>query len=347
MKRTLSLAALCLVASAAQAQSSVTVFGVLDANVYRKQLAGETARLTQSNGGLTSSYIGLRGNEDLGGGLRAAFMLSGFLNTDTGMGGRSPTDPLWSRAAWVGVGSDGAGMVRLGRQSAQAYQQLMRYSAFNDSTQFGPSALHNYIPAVAQPMMTGSGATDTGWSNAVSYASPSMGGLVAGAMVSIGESTTAGNRNSLSLNYQGQGPFAAGVVVEQIDRMNLNFSKPPADLPMSRSCLISAGTSYDFGVAKVFAQFIRTELDGTASHIVLKTSQLSAAVPLGQGRLLAAFGRTTKDQLATADQARETLSIAYSYFLSKRTDLYAAVMRDRVTALPSGTGSALGIRHRF
>lgn len=340
--------ALLACAGAAQAQSSVTLFGLIDGGVYRKQLAGETARMTQHSGGMTTSFFGFRGNEDIGNGVKASFMLTGFFNSDTGASGRGPGDPMWSRSAWVGVGSDRLGTVRLGRQSAVAYQNLLRYSPFDNSTAFGPSALHTYIPSVAQPMMTSSGATDTGWSNAVSYTSPSWGGVVLTGMVGIGESTADGNRSTLGVNYQTDGPWAAGVVVEQIDRANLNFSKPPTNLPISRSRVVNAGTSYDFKVVKLFGQYVRTELDGAATHIVMKTSQLGAVVPVATVHAVkVAFAHTDKDQRATADQQRDTWSLAYDHFLSKRTDVYAVLMRDRVTALASGTSYAVGLRHRF
>jgi predicted porin len=342
-------AALWAGASLACAQSSVTLFGLVDANLYRKQLAGETARLTQGSGGMTTSFFGFRGVEDLGDGLKATFMVTGFFNNDTGQGGRATGDAMWSRSAWLALAAERWGTLRLGRQQELAYQNLLRYSSFDNSTAFGPSAQHTYIPSAAQPMMTGSGATDSGWSNAVGYVSPSFGGVVVSAMAGIGEAGTDGNRSAIGINYQAGGPWAAGVVVEQVDRMNLNFSKPPANLPMNRSRLVNAGTSYDFGRVKLYGQVVRSELESDAgSHIVLKTGQVGAVVPVAEvHRVLFAYAHTDKDQRGVADQRRDTVSLAYDHVLSKRTDLYAVAMHDRVTALESGLGWAVGIRHRF
>jgi predicted porin len=127
----------------------------------------------------------------------------------------------------------------------------------------------------------------------------------------------------------------------------MNFSMPPASILMTTSRLLSAGASYDLGVVKLFGQYIRTRLSNASTEITLATRQLSASVPISTGYLLAAFARTDKNQTLAADQKRETFSLGYDYFLSKRTDLYGVAMNDRVTALKSGTGYAVGMRHRF
>jgi predicted porin len=342
--RTLALAALAA-AGAAHAQSSATLYGVADAGLYDKQLAGEARLKTQMSGGLTTSHWGLRGREDLGDGLFALFDLSSFASFKNGNAGRNPTDPFFSRAAWAGL-QGGWGTLRLGRIGTAGMLNLMRYSAFNDSFTFGPSALHVYLPSALQPMMTGSGATDTSWANTLNYLSPDMAGFTASLAVSAGEGTTAGRRAWAGVNY-GAGPMAAGVVLERFEKMSLNFSKPPAVLPMSSGDTLNAGASYDFKLVKLFGQYVRTKLNNASTEITLATKQVSASVPVSTGYVLAAFARTDKQQTAAAEQRRETFSLGYDYFLSKRTDLYAVAMNDRVAALRSGTGYALGIRHRF
>ena len=351
MKTTSWALALCACASfmqiPAQAQSSVTAFGLIDANVSRRQLAGEPSRITQSNGGLNTSFFGFRGTEDLGDGLKASFMLTSFFTADTGGQGRFPGDAFWSRAAWVGLDSERLGAVRLGRQPALAYQNLLRYSAFEGSTAYGPSAQHNYIPSAAEPMVTGSSGTDSNWNNTATYISPSWNGAVVSMMLAPREGTADGRRKGVGFNYQAEGPWNGGVVYEQVDQMNLNFGRPPVTLLMNRSHLLNAGTSYDFGVVKLYGQFVRTALDGTTSHIVLKTWQGSASIPVGLHRILAAYADTAKEERNAADQRRRTLSLAYNHVLSTRTDLYALVMHDRMTGLSNGTSYGAGIRHRF
>jgi predicted porin len=165
-------------------------------------------------------------------------------------------------------------------------------------------------------------------------------------MVAPGEGTAAGRRLGASLNYA-TGPFDAGLTIEHTDKMNLNFSKPPATLLMTTSRIENMGVSYDFNVVKVFGQYIRTKLNNDTADIRLATSQLSATVPIGVAQILVAYAQTKKTQTALADQKRSTASLGYDYYLSKRTDLYAIVMNDKVTGLSSGTGAGFGIRHRF
>jgi predicted porin len=230
-----------------------------------------------------------------------------------------------------------------------AFLNLIRYSSFYASSTFGPSLLHNYIPSVAAPMMTGSGGAgtgDSGWSNAVGYTSPNLGGATGAVLVSAGEGTAAGRRVGASLNYA-TGPFEAGLAIESIEKMNLNFSKPPASVLMTTSRIDNAGVSYDFKLVKVFGQYIRTKLSNDITEIKLATSQLSASIPIGVAQILVAYADTKKTQTAAADQKRTTVSAGYDHYLSKRTDVYAVVMNDKVSGVSGGTGAGFGIRHRF
>jgi predicted porin len=248
------------------------------------------------------------------------------------------------------VGLDGRyGTVAFGRQTTLAFLNLIRYSAFYASSTFGPSLLHNYLPPAVGPMMTGSGSAglgDSGWSNTVGYTAPNLGGVVGSVLVSAGEGTTTGRRVGASLNYA-IGQFEAGLAIENIDKMNLNFSKPPASILMNTSRIQNAGASYDFKLVKLFGQYIHTKLSNDITEITLATSQISASVPIGVGQILIAYGDTKKTQTAAADQKRSTVSAGYDYYLSKRTDVYAMAMNDKVTGIQSGTGVGFGIRHRF
>ncbi|RZJ07037.1 MAG: porin, partial [Rubrivivax sp.] len=118
----LALAA-CLAASSgiAAAQSSVQLYGIMDAGVYSKQLAGENRLQTLSSGVMSTSRWGFRGTEDLGGGLKAIFDVSSFVRADTGESGRFPNDGMYSRYAFVGLQSTTLGRVRLGRVTTPGF----------------------------------------------------------------------------------------------------------------------------------------------------------------------------------------------------------------------------------
>ena len=105
--------------------------------------------------------------------------------------------------------------------------------------------------------------------------------------------------------------------------------------------------AYDFQVVKLFGQYQQTKLENTGLEVKLATSPIGASVPIGLGKLLASIARTTKGQTAVADVKRGTISIGHDYFLSKRTDLYAVIVSDKVSSLDRGNGFVLGMRHNF
>jgi len=116
---------------------------------------------------------------------------------------------------------------------------------------------------------------------------------------------------------------------------------------MTEADTINFGAAYDLKFVRLFGQYIRTQLENATTKIIMDTKQIGASAPLGQGFLLASWGRTDKEQTATADAKRDTIAVGYDYFLSKRTDLYAVAQTDKVSALKRGTGYAVGLRHRF
>lgn len=345
-----ALAAWCM-APAALAQGapsgSVTLYGVIDLSAYQKQLAGERRDRQVASGGMTTSQWGLRGTEDLGGGLLAQFDISGFLRADTGESGRSPADTFWGRLAWVGLQDPRLGTLRIGRQTTNGFLNNIRFNPFGDSSSFSPTFLHTYLASATQPLMTGGGATDSAWANTVSYTTPIWGGFNATLMLAPGESSPGGRRASLAGNFV-SGGFSAGLALEKSDRMALNFSKPPTVLPIEERSSVNLGASLDLGPVMLYGQYVNTRLDPVAGErIALATTQLGAGVPVGDGRVLASYARTGFEQDGSADITRSTLALGYDHRLSKRTDVYAVLLADRVTSKDSGTGFALGLRHRF
>ena len=98
----IAAAVLALVASAASAQSSVQLMGTTDIYAGGIRMAGDAGRRTVVNsGGMTTSWVGVKGTEDLGGGLKANFALTTFIQVDTGNQGRFANDPYFSRDANV------------------------------------------------------------------------------------------------------------------------------------------------------------------------------------------------------------------------------------------------------
>ncbi|MEY2840831.1 MAG: hypothetical protein RJB60_3130 [Pseudomonadota bacterium] len=134
-----ALAAGLALASGAQAQSSLNLYGILDLSAGSFETSYNTAksnRVTQvESGKMTTSYIGFKGTEDLGGGLKANFMLESFLRLDTGASGRSSSDVFWGRNANVGL-SGGFGKVVLGRMDNFLFQQALAFNPYGGSFGF-------------------------------------------------------------------------------------------------------------------------------------------------------------------------------------------------------------------
>lgn len=328
----------------AWAQSSVDLYGSLDVGVYSKQLSGESRTQTLTSGLMNASRWGIRGTEDLGGGLKARFDMSSYIRVDTGEYGRSATDAYWARYSWVGLENQ-VGLLRLGRISTPNFINTIRFNPFADSS-LGPVFMATYLPSAAQPLMTSHGVTDSAWSNSIAYNTPQWNGWEGALQYAMAEGTTAGRRFGGSATYLSSG-LSLGVSVESLSGMALSYSKPPAVININTDRAAQVAAAYDFKVAKVFGQYQYSKLEATGTDIKLGTAQVGVSVPFGAGKALASYAHTNKEQTAITDVKRATLSVGYDYALSKRTDVYAVLLTDKVTATARGNGLAVGIRHNF
>lgn len=367
-------AAACLWACAApafaQTAPTVQVLGTLDIGVgrFKGAPAGVNALdrgVAQVAGGLlTTSWIGVRGHEDLGGGLAASFELASFLRMDTGASGRNDAigppvnvaaDPFWSRQAWVGIGSPAWGRVRLGNNSTLFFLNAITSNAFGDSTAFSPLVLLTFI---GSPLSGG-----TGWTNQLMVDSPRIGGFSVSAALSLSENQ--GGRNAGLRASYADGPLAFSFAAQSVKKNPLTFADGTS-ANNTRAWMIGGG--YDLGAVKLQAHLGAIDNRGTEAaplDVRYRVWDLSATVPVGAGRVLAAYGqRKTGDAVgpvpatvAGGNVERRILSVGYDHDLSRRTDVYAVAMLDhtRTRSLPvppravsaHGSSVAVGIRHRF
>ncbi|WP_019142541.1 porin [Noviherbaspirillum massiliense] len=364
VKKLLLSAAFAAVAAPSFAQTNVTVSGLIDNYVGTMHMAGESDRRAVLNsGGMTTSWIGFKGTEDLGGGLKANFALTSFIQADNGVYGRFTGDTLFSRDAHVGLAGS-FGSVSLGRDLAPNFLPTILFNPFGDSFQFSPLILQADVPvafnSTARTGWTNSLAGDTGWSNEILYTTPNFGGLTANVHYQFGEvAGDTGKRNfGANVLYFG-GPLALTAFYHNV-KVNNPLAAPPGnvqpgpnsftfDLPSgleaARQTAWMVGGSYDLTAVKLFATYGRTTHDIDLSD---KTLSLGASVPVGGGKVLAAWAQTRRDGAAFGDEAkRNTASVGYDYDLSKRTDVYAIYMNDRITDQDSGNSFGVGIRHRF
>lgn len=316
-------------AAAAQAQSSVQIYGLIDMAVGSYETSGSDRTTRAESGGMTTSYLGFKGSEDLGGGLKVEFALDTFLRADTGEAGRFGGDNFWARNANVAL-SGGFGTVRLGRAATPLFVSTLVFNPFGDSFGFSPA-----IRTVYSPTTKVSG--DTGWSNSIAYITPNFSGLSATVSYSLKEGGHGANLGANVMYFAG--PLGLTLAYQQV--------KVP--FASGKETAWQLGGSYNFGPVKAFAQYthVKETSTGTASADTKdKLWQLGASVPVGAGSVLASYG-TAKTTPTGATTKRDIFSLGYDHFLSKRTDIYAVYMYDKIKSLDSGNTFAVGLRHRF
>ena len=342
-KSLLALAVVGAFASAAQAQSSVTLFGVVDAAFGR--VSGNNSVTGISNSGLNSSRLGFRGVEDLGGGLKASFHLEGQLQNDSGTGNATGGGLNFQRRSTVSL-SGGFGEIRIGRDYTPTFWNTTIFDAFGT----------NGVGQANTPGMLGSPANITAVrsNNSIGYFLPGdLGGFYGQAMYAFGEQVS-GAATSSDGNYFG---FRFGYANGPL---NVAFANGKvSNFAVGGVTTTNLGASYNFGVVTP-AFFYGTEKTGSGSKI--KAYEFSVTAPVGAGELRAAYSKYDR---ANSPNDWSKFAFGYGYNLSKRTQIYTTFARvsnggtsavavtnnglDGLSALPGkrGTGLEMGVRHAF
>ncbi|MDB5749273.1 MAG: porin Gram-negative type [Massilia sp.] len=352
MKKRIMVAAALFCPALAWAQSNASVYGLFD--IYLAKTRGSTNNVARgaatvvNSGGLNTSFWGVKGSEKIGG-LTAEFALEGFFRGDTGEGGRSATDPLFGKNAFVAL-SGGFGRLSAGRQTSLFYISAGNLNPFGTSTPFSPAVLLVYRP-LGTIYATAPLAGDTAWSNTLRYSTVAWKGLQANLMLQASEGAAGAldrNRNrglSSTVTYK-LGKFDTAVGYQ---RLNLEANNDGHEQEAGY-----LGAAYDFGAVKLFAQLYRIE-DSYRAAISDSQHDIAVAglgVPVGPGKVLAGYGRTNTEysRPGMVDAHRTTWTLGYDHPLSKRTDVYAIARRDRADRGALNAKDevlALGIRHLF
>ena len=331
----LAIAALATFGASAAAQAqTVQLLGLLDMSAGQFQNAGAAKQWRADSGNMSTSFIGFKGSEDLGGGLKAKFAIEHFLHVNDGSAGRFTGDAFWSRDAYVGL-SGAFGTTTLGRNTTPLFVSTLLFNAFGDSFGFSPSIRQVFTPSLL-PFFG-----DSGWNNSMAYASNDDDGFSVNLMGNLGEGapTAMGKNLGANLLYF-KGPLGATAAWQQV--RNGAFGTPPG---WSSQTTWQLGASYELGIAKVYGQYTQVRTHATLDG---KTALwgFGAAVPLGPGRVLVQYGDARAEQ-AGVETSNKTLTLGYDYALSKSSDVYAVVMNDRVTGLNNGNTLASGLRLSF
>jgi predicted porin len=329
MKQTTIVAALALLAAgAASAQSSVTIYGRMNVSAEQQENITATGKVKVLQN--SASRLGFKGTEDLGGGLKASFVLEHGLNADTGTPSQTA---FWARQSEVNL-SGGFGMIRLGNFTSEAYYATADYiSMHNHDTGTSEDKLYAYIGRN---------------SNKIAYRTPEfIKGLTIEAAVTAGEG--GGRRRT----YDGAVNYALGP-------LQLGFGYEKAD-GTTKVEQYGARALYEAGPFVFGAYYQRDENAYGAGK--RNTYRGSVAYNFGANELHLNYGMADNYSRVTDSKASQ-LTVGYNYNLSKRTKVYAfytMVDNNKINYFGVGTREgnvatndfrdpksfALGVRHNF
>jgi predicted porin len=326
MKKTLlALAALGLFAGAASAQSTVTIYGLLDLGVIH---VNNGTSLGQNNGARSNSWsvnqgassrLGFKGVEDLGGGMSAFFDIQHRFRPDTGT--LTDANIFWQAQSFVGLRSAAAGEVRLGRDYAVAFWPAVKTDpwGWDTTAQLGGITWAGY------------GVRDGGIrnNNIVSYRTPNMGGFTAAGQIAPGEGSLNGGR-AAGLNAEfSAGPVYVGFGWDKTNKVGVDSS------------LTLLAGSFDMGVAKIMGGYASNK---TVANTKTTGIWVGGLVPIGAGTIKLG---TAKQNPAGPNNDTTKIGAGYFYDLSKRTTVYTDVSRVKIATKSSQTNFDFGIRHTF
>ena len=315
-KSLLALAVLASAAGAANAASSVTMYGRMDVGYESAHHDGKS--VTQDNGlaNTNMSRFGIKGQEDLGNGLAATFKLEGRFNGDTG----SYIKDMFDRESTVGLKGN-FGSIRLGRATAALENGLGDFVIGERALDFS-----NYASA-------------TRHSNSAFY-DYSVGGFTAGANVS-----TKGGDASDTTGVEGNGKVGYGAYATySASNFGLGAAYQRDGVALTKEWGVAG--SYTFNPVTLGASFADQKTDGTSKHVKTINAFVSGAVTAND-TVYAQYNRVKETGL----KAETAYGLGYNHAFSKRTSVYGEVVRNKRTSstgeFVSGYDYSVAMRHAF
>lgn len=315
MKKSLIALAVLAASGAAMAQSSVTLYGVVDTGLTYSKGDESVYGLTHV-GGNVNSRLGFRGVEDLGNGLKATFNLEAGMGVDDGTDYFTGNGMAFRRTSTVGL-EGGFGSVRLGRMLTSSYLAVSRYDAFGD-TGIGASLAWN-------GGQTGYAARTE---NAISYTSPNFSGFKIGAEYGFGEQQKASDKRYIGIGATyDNGPLSLGLGFDRLNGDTLNNTVGTENLTTWH-----LGAAYNFGVAKLMGFYKQSKdkdagVGAAGDSVKFKTFGLGVTAPVGAaGEVRASYNHYRLSAHVTGFSVpalkANQMSLGYVHNLSKRTALY-------------------------
>jgi len=328
MKAKLIALAVLAACGAASAQSNVSVYGRLDLSVgSEKDNIGNTSKSVVSSGLLTTSRLGFRGTEDLGGGLKAIFQIETAISADA-----PSTTTLGDRTAIVGL-TGGFGTVKLGRTDTtfDDIRDLAVSSSLWDS-EFTPTK-----------NVYGTGVSDysSRASNQIRYESPSFSGFTFGVSMGLDEEPSPVKRDVIAYNLR----YKAGAL-----DVGLGYQEQKNETAASNREYTALSGAYNFGVARLSAGYQHAK---TGNNNKDNEYSIGVNVPMDKFNFSLGYANSKAENAAGATTAKGSgFALGVTYSLSKRTSVYAG-WRDTSRKNAAGVKTvderlyAAGIRHDF
>lgn len=368
MKKKIVAVAACTVASLACAQSSVTLFGVVDAAVTYTTGSGpvSTSKWQLTNSANTFSRLGFRGTEDLGGGYAAGFWLEAGLQNDTGSGFSTNTNNQASGNTQPGgltfnrrstVSFLGPfGEVRLGRDYTPTFWNTALFDPFGTGGGIGANQIYfSALGGLVSP-------TGTRASNSVGYfLPPVLGGFYGQLMYAMGENdSNAVLPGPVPLSTKNDGDYAGARVGYLNGPFNIALSTGKTRYAIGDLRVTNLGAYYVFEPLmslKLMAEYYE-ESQGSVDG---KGALVGFILPIGASEIKVSYARYKREPAGNLPEPTSSkIALGYIYNLSKRSAVYATVARltnsngasqalGGVMTSPNhaSTGTEFGIRHAF
>jgi predicted porin len=349
MKKSLiCAAALTMIAGLAQAQSNVTIYGLIDANVtYNNNAnAAKDGQFKLNSGGMNTSRLGFRGTEDLGNGLKAIMQLESGVILDTG----ASDGDMFGRQANVGL--QGAfGKIIAGRSYSTTYDFILPFDPMGYAPQYSWATSAGATGSRKDGMLTGT-------SNMVKYLFDAN-GFKLGATYAMGEQagdTSSGAKMALAGAYS-SGALAAVLAFDQVNGVAVGST-------MDKAKTMHAGASYQLEGAKLYAGYRNYKKTLASGKADLRSDLFWGGVVYKLTPVMTLTGvyyyQDIKNMAAGADADPGMMVARLKYALSKRTDIYVAagfakgknnqlvgVSRDDAGFGASQNSFTVGMQHRF
>ncbi|WP_233852967.1 porin [Paraburkholderia sp. HD33-4] len=322
-----------VMAGAAHAQSSVTLYGLLDQGINYISNDGGHANWTNTSGVLNGPRWGLKGSEDLGGGLKAIFTLENGFSISSGALAQGR---MFARQSYVGLSSARFGSVTLGRQ----------YDSIIDYVQSLPSS--NIYIGVGHPFDNDNLINSFRINNSIKYSSIDYNGLTFGGLYGFSNTPSNGEASgfaanrawSLGANYKNGGLALAagyirlsspnenttGAIVGDYNNFSPTSALGSAGLPgaVQRQAIFATGISYQLSAVHLAFVYSNSRISSTGDNLTFSNYDVNMGYQIRPDVLLAATYTFTDGKLDStgAKPKYHQVGLLGDYFVSKRTDLY-------------------------